>query len=124
MKFINSSLILAILLVLPLSVALGGGGSPGGLEIEWTIVKFDISDESIGVDNNLDSLESGFYDFVVSNNTNNKIVFNLQDRKTEKIIRKVKIKANSSKSIKYKVSKNGVRVKSSIHDEWIDISVN
>ena len=120
-KFIPILTIVFLTLLLN-SITFAGGGSPGGLAANFAELKLTIHDETIRADENLNTLEPGLYEFVVTNKTSEKVVFLVQDLKTERNLGKIKIKPNKVKKYKVKLTTNGFRIKGS--GEWQEYSIN
>jgi len=99
-----------------------GGGGAGGLAGDFTKLHLTIHQDTISTEDDIAALEPGLYEFVVANKTNDKVVFEIQDFKTEKVLGKIKIKPSKSKKARVKITKNGFRYRKS-DDIWHDIEV-
>ncbi len=115
---------LFLLLIMSLMSVFAGGGSPGGMGIEFTEVDINIQSDSIEINNGSTKLNRGFYDFSVKNHLSDVVEFEMQELTTLKVIRKFKINPGAFLNIKLKVTEKGVRFKANNIDKWYEYSVN
>ncbi len=126
MKIVVNSLFLSLLLSFSSVYAGGGsaGGGEGSLGIEFSEVKLTLLSDSIISDGVSGNISRGFYEFVVTNKSDQKLEFILQELNTDKVFKKLTLKPGKEKSIRLKISKNGVRYSASNTDQWYQHEVN
>ena len=111
-KLINTLILLAIVLF-SISYTHAGGGTAGGLASDFTKLHLTLLENTITAEEDLNALEPGLYEFVVTNNSGEKVEFVIQELKTEKVLGNVKVKPNKVKKSRVKLTKNGFRYRAS-----------
>ena len=126
LKIFANSVILSILISLNSAYSGGGGGGGGGgaLGIEFTEIKISLLADTINSDSKFEKLSRGFYNFTVTNNSEEKVEFIIQELDTDKVFKKVSLKPGKQKSIKLKLSDNGIRYSASNIEQWFRYELN
>ena len=114
--------IFAALSIISLTVNAGGAGS-GGYASDFTTLNLTLDNETITSEQDLTALDPGLYEFIVQNESSEKVEFVIQDLKTERVLGKIKIKPNKFKKARVKITKNGFKYQKS-NDIWHEFSVN
>ena len=123
LKLITTTTVFTILLFANAALYAGGGGGGGGLSIDFTKLQLTVLEGSISPKEDLSALDPGFYEFVVTNKSSNKVVFEIQDLKTEKVLGKLKVKPNKVRKSRVKITENGFRYRNS-NEAWYEFTVN
>jgi len=122
LKLITTTIVFTILLFANAALYAGGGGG-GGMASDFTKLQLTVLEGSISPKEDLSSLDPGLYEFVVTNKSSNKVVFEIQDLKTEKVLGKIKVKPNKVRKSRVKITENGFRYRNS-NEAWYEFTVN
>ena len=122
LKLITTTTVFTILLFANAALYAGGGGG-GGMASDFTKLQLTVLEGSISPKEDLSSLGPGLYEFVVTNKSSNKVVFEIQDLKTEKVLGKIKVKPNKVRKSRVKITENGFRYRKS-NEPWYEFTVD
>ncbi len=124
LKIFANSVILSVLISVGSVYAGGGSGGGGALGIEFTEIKISLMADTALSDSKFEKLSSGFYNFIVTNNAEEKVEFIIQELNTDKVFKKVSLKPGKRKNIKLKLSDNGIRYSASNIEQWYRYELN
>lgn len=118
----TTATVFTILLFVNTALCAGGGGG-GGLSTDFIKLPLTVLEDSISSKEDLGALDPGLYEFVVTNKSSNKVVFEIQDLKTEKVLGKLEVKPNKVRKSRVKITENGFRYRKS-NEAWYEFTVD